>query len=1057
MSIYTGSIAYAAVGDTGDSGGISALSDEQPTITTQVTARSDYNSFLGGYGDNFIGIIWTSELEVPDGETVEYQWYRDSSTQTYQFTASSAEDIANFDTEHIPSTATPIIGANSNTYTVSPEDVGSYIFLVVKGTGSTVYCSRTSSQKVIHYLNDLTIDGTLEVGQTLTINTSYNDYLTDEDVSYQWYKRNPNNYKDYEISGATSKEYIITNDDIGYILGCKITEKNDSGWRNSSGICSSSSAVSGDYVAKNISGVSITGYESTQKIGDTLEVQVTADGYSGNVPSEYLTYQWYRNTEKLTHTYSIPSTATKIDNATSPTYTLTNDDAGRYLFVVVTANGSGGFTGSDLWGETSDRTALKITEIAKLYTGDTEVVENDIVDVNTVITSELDIPEGETVEYQWYRGTASSMIISNSFQYTRFDTLYLDNAEPITGANSSTYTTRPEDIGNYVFLVVKGTGDTLYACITENFRVKCTVDDMKIEGTYKVGDTLTVTSKYDEYFEDGDISYQWYRFPTFNAAGLYKDWYKLDGETSKEYIMKETDIGMYIHCEVISNNTNKFDVTPSYNDNVFQQSMISSSEVVQAADEDTGDEDDKTLKSANITGTLKSGEILSVSTDPSEATVYVYWYRDNSKYGDMDPDYETTLVSYNTPTYTLTDSDVGYYIRAEVKGNGEYSGTVEDVTDEVVAEADEEKGAITSASWVNNWSYLTPGRVLTVKVEPSDAEYTVTWSKISGPYNNTTGPQIDVGNNTNTLTVTDDLLGYYIVAKVEGINGWTGSKIIRTNNKVATQIYASWVDNCNTDTEVGDNLSVNITPEGATYNIKWQKSTSASYSYYDMIDIQGSDGKDSLTVTEDLEGYYIWAIIQGNGDYTGYWTLSTTQVQAASTDEPEQPDDTPSVTPGERIPTSDESVEYVTIDTDDVYNGYEQGVKVYVSQGQDIAIRLPFKTVLDGTKGSENKADFEVEVRANISGADNIKVIPETSFTMAATGKKPINGTVEIDQTEYNIAKDGEDSLSTGKVVAGKVSVENLSAGHWEGDFDWEISIEGLQVADSGENTEVTV
>ena len=130
-----------------------------------------------------------------------------------------------------------------------------------------------------------------------------------------------------------------------------------------------------------------------------------------------------------------------------------------------------------------------------------------------------------------------------------------------------------------------------------------------------------------------------------------------------------------------------------------------------------------------------------------------------------------------------------------------------------------------------------------------------------------------------------------------------------------------------------------------------------------------------------------------------------------------------------------------------------------MSQGQDIAIRLPFKTVLDGTKGHENKADFEVEVRANISGADNIKVVPETEFTMTTVGKNPIDGTVEIAQTEYNIAKDGEEELSRGKVVNGKVSVENLSAGHWEGDFDWEIKVEGLKLDDSEEsagNTEVT-
>lgn len=156
-------------------------------------------------------------------------------------------------------------------------------------------------------------------------------------------------------------------------------------------------------------------------------------------------------------------------------------------------------------------------------------------------------------------------------------------------------------------------------------------------------------------------------------------------------------------------------------------------------------------------------------------------------------------------------------------------------------------------------------------------------------------------------------------------------------------------------------------------------------------------------------------------------------------------------TPANKIPDSKEEVTYdEELDTDAIWNGANKKVEVYVSQGQDVAVRLPFKVVADGRTG---EANIEVEVKANISGTDNIKVIPDTSFEMTTKGKRPISATVEQDQTEFNIKKDGQEALELGKIVNGKIQIHDLSAGFWEGNYVYTIRVEGLKIDDSEENT----
>lgn len=137
---------------------------------------------------------------------------------------------------------------------------------------------------------------------------------------------------------------------------------------------------------------------------------------------------------------------------------------------------------------------------------------------------------------------------------------------------------------------------------------------------------------------------------------------------------------------------------------------------------------------------------------------------------------------------------------------------------------------------------------------------------------------------------------------------------------------------------------------------------------------------------------------------------------------------------------------------------------VEVSRASSFTVIIPKKIVLEGSKDAENKADYSVTVTADIPGNAQINVAPNTasktildgsatqdnnfadgtgSFAMLEKSGVKANLTAQITQadTSFTIADDGVDDAITAVEKAGKVTVENLSAGEWSNTINFDISV----------------
>lgn len=138
--------------------------------------------------------------------------------------------------------------------------------------------------------------------------------------------------------------------------------------------------------------------------------------------------------------------------------------------------------------------------------------------------------------------------------------------------------------------------------------------------------------------------------------------------------------------------------------------------------------------------------------------------------------------------------------------------------------------------------------------------------------------------------------------------------------------------------------------------------------------------------------------------------------------------------------------------------------EVVVERASSFSVIIPKKITLSGAAGAENKADYNVTVTADIPGDAVINVAPNTasktvldgsatqdnnfadgSGTFAMLEKSGVKNnlicTIEQADTQWTVADDGTDDMIDAAVKAGKVSVENLSAGEWSNTINFDISV----------------
>ena len=113
-------------------------------------------------------------------------------------------------------------------------------------------------------------------------------------------------------------------------------------------------------------------------------------------------------------------------------------------------------------------------------------------------------------------------------------------------------------------------------------------------------------------------------------------------------------------------------------------------------------------------------------------------------------------------------------------------------------------------------------------------------------------------------------------------------------------------------------------------------------------------------------------------------------------------------------------------------------VEVSASKASTFMVTIPKKITLSGETGS---GSFTVSVTGDLSEGDTVSIVPDEDFTMMQEGKNDITVTVSQDKTAFTksdfvLQQDGSKVASSN----GTLQMSEISAGVWEGSFDFTIS-----------------
>lgn len=233
-----------------------------------------------------------------------------------------------------------IDGGNSGTYTLSTSDVGKFIRSAIVATndgGSVTSFSATTATAVLQrpiLSSTPAISGSAVLAQTLTSTNGTWSASPLPVFTRAWYRCTQEVEASATahpscsiISGATAATYKPVARDIGMFLAVAIKA------RNSAGESTSFSATSAAVRALPTSTVAprVTG---SYVVGNTISA--TSGTWTG-FPTPAVSLMWQRCTSSLAVGNRTATNCVAIDGATSAQYQLSDDDAGKYLRVVVSA------------------------------------------------------------------------------------------------------------------------------------------------------------------------------------------------------------------------------------------------------------------------------------------------------------------------------------------------------------------------------------------------------------------------------------------------------------------------------------------------------------------------------------------------------------------------------------------------------------------------------------------------------------------------------------------------------------------------------------------------
>ena len=309
------------------------------------------------------------------------------------------------------------------------------------------------------------------------------------------------------------------------------------------------------------------------------------------------------------------------------------------------------------------------------------------------------------------------------------------------------------------------------------------------------------------------------------------------------------------------------------------------------------DSKDKNSSYSTKSGALKAGETLwanmyeGYSSVANPGTWTYTWLAGTTKASNNVADY--TEVVGHEQLLTVTDAMVGKYFICKVTAGGkDYYGP--SVSYGSGINANYIPGPVLGAGQASLYSVKlsssSPAVGDTLTATPytayntpasSDTKVTYTWYESTNKYSGWT--EIE-GATTASLTLTDALEGKYVKVKanagVNDVEATTGDAVLK-----AGAVKLAGVELSASSTEIGATLTAKaytgssyspsyVDNSKVTYTWKKYKGTSAPSSSTKWETIEGESGP-TLTVTDDLEGYYVSVSANAGANEVSFGSWST--------------------------------------------------------------------------------------------------------------------------------------------------------------------------------------
>ena len=355
-----------------------------------------------------------------------------------------------------------------------------------------------------------TIDGTAQVGQTLTADTSGiadEDGLDNVTFSYQWMADDTN------IQDATGSSYTLTEDDEGRAITVTVSFTDAEG--NPETLTSD---PTGEVAAKpNTSATGVPTISGTLQVGETLTADTTGIADADGLTTVSYSYQWVADD-------------TNIQGATDATYTLAEDDEGTVIKVLVSFADDAGNVESRPSAPTDAVTAPPAQNSsatgAPRISGTVQVGQTLTPDTSGI--ADADGLTNVVYSYQWMADDAN-----------------------IQGATDRTYTLADRDEGKAIKVIVSFTDDagneeTLTSAATDavaalpgkpqSLAGEATAQEIKLTWTAPTGDAVVEYVVYRGTLQNGSMNGQALtKYATIDAAGAAMAYTDADVEEGVEY------------------------------------------------------------------------------------------------------------------------------------------------------------------------------------------------------------------------------------------------------------------------------------------------------------------------------------------------------------------------------------------------------------------------------------------------------------------------------------------------------------------------------------------